>query len=501
MADLFKKEVFEKLDDLLKIGSAYIRVSDERQDEYSPDSQLKKIRDYASKEGYIIPDEYVFYDDGISGRNVKKRDDFNRMIAMAKEKSHPFETIFVWKFSRFARNQEQAILYKNLLRKNGVSVVSVSEPIPEGHFGTLIERIIEWMDEFYSINLGVEVQRGMEEKFSRGEPTNNAPFGYNMKDKQWLINEEEAGIVCEVFNRFADGDGARAIAIDLGNRGIRTIRGNVPDNRWVDYMLNNPAYIGKLRRSPNGARAISKRNYKNDDIIIVDGCHDPIISMELWDKVQERIKQVKATYPKFAKREQPIDYMLKGLVRCSSCGGTLAMSSSMSGKNKIRSLQCCNYARGSCKVSHSIVVPKIEKTLMEYLEQIIETKQFTITPKAPNKTETAPIDFDKLIAIEERKLERAKQAFLAEIDTIEQYAKNKEEITARINNLIAKRDEDAPKAEIDIDAYAKKVSEIVDFIKHTDATEQAKNDALRTIIEKVVYEKAKNNLAIYFHEF
>ena len=70
--------------DLLKIAAAYIRVSDERQDEYSPDSQLKKIREYAAKDGYYIPDEYVFYDDGISGRNTKKRNDFNRMVAMAK---------------------------------------------------------------------------------------------------------------------------------------------------------------------------------------------------------------------------------------------------------------------------------------------------------------------------------------------------------------------------------------------------------------------------------
>ena len=484
----------------MKIGSAYIRVSDERQDEYSPDSQLKKIREYASKEGYIIPDEYVFYDDGISGRNVKKRDDFNRMIAMAKEKEHPFETIFVWKFSRFARNQEQAILYKNLLRKSGVSVVSVSEPIPEGHFGTLIERIIEWMDEFYSINLGVEVSRGMEEKFTRGEPTNNAPYGYRMKDKKWLIDEEEAKIVCEVFRRFADGDGMRAIAIDIGNRGVKTIRGNAPDNRWVDYMLNNPAYIGKLRRSPNGERSISKRNYKDDEIMIVEGLHEPLISTELWDQVQERIKQLKASYPKYAKREQPIDYMLKGVIRCSACGGTLAMGSAMSGKNKIRTMQCCNYSRGSCKVSHSITMPKIENALIEGLEQVLETKQFTIVPKAPKKTENATVDYDKLIAIEERKLERAKQAFLAEIDTIEQYAENKAEITARINGLIAKRDDDAPREEIDLDAYAKKVSDIVDFIKSTDATDKAKNEALRTIIEKVVYEKAKNNLAIYFHE-
>ena len=112
--------------ELLKIGAAYIRVSDERQDEYSPDSQLKKIREYAAKEGYLIPDEYVFYDDGISGKSVKKRDNLNRMIAIAKEKAHPFDVIYVWKFSRFARNQEQAILFKNLLRKNGVSVKSVS---------------------------------------------------------------------------------------------------------------------------------------------------------------------------------------------------------------------------------------------------------------------------------------------------------------------------------------------------------------------------------------
>ena len=486
--------------ELLKIGSAYIRVSDERQDEYSPDSQLKKIREYASKEGYIIPDEYVFYDDGISGRNVKKRDDFNRMIATAKEKNHPFEAIFVWKFSRFARNQEQAILYKNLLRKNGVSVVSVSEPIPEGHFGTLIERIIEWMDEFYSINLGVEVSRGMEEKFSRGEPTNNAPFGYLMKEKKWYVDENSADIVREVFQRFADGEGTRAIAVDLGNRGVRTMRGGMPENRWIDYMINNPAYIGMIRRSPTGTRSISKRNYSNEEITLVEGLHDPIISKELWDKAQERIKEIKARYPKYAKREQPIDYMLKGITRCSACGSTMAMSATTSGKSKTRSLQCCNYAKGSCKVSHSVTVPKIEKALIEGLEQLIETKQFNIVPRAPKNTDTASVDYDKLIAIEERKLERAKQAFLAEIDTIEQYAQNKKDITERINNLIAKRDEDAPKVEIDRNAYAKKVAEIVDFIK-SDATETAKNEALRTIIENIVYEKAKNNLAIYFRQF
>ena len=78
---------------LYKLGAAYIRVSDERQDEYSPASQLKKIREYAEKDGCQIPDEYVFYDDGISGKSARKRDSFNRMIALAKDKAQPFRTI------------------------------------------------------------------------------------------------------------------------------------------------------------------------------------------------------------------------------------------------------------------------------------------------------------------------------------------------------------------------------------------------------------------------
>lgn len=487
--------------DLLRIGAAYIRVSDERQDEYSPDSQLKKIREYAAKEGYMIPDEYVFYDDGISGRSVKKRNDFKRMIAIAKEKAHPFDKIYVWKFSRFARNQEEAIVYKSLLAKNKVYVVSVSEPIQEGHFGALQERIIEWMDEFYSINLSGEVIRGMTEKASRGEPTCAPPFGYIIKDGKYYPDEEsgKADIVREVFTLYANGVRQREIAIMLGERGVRTKYGNMPDNRWIDYMLRNPCYIGKIRWSLDGARAVSKRDFENEKIMTVDGHHEPLLSMELWDKVQKMLDAQKKAYPKYAKRQQPIQYMLKGLVRCSDCGGTLALASAVSGKSKLRTMQCCNYSRGSCHTSHSITMPKIEAAFMEGLRQAVEAKTFTIAPRQPKKANPNMVDYDKLIAVEERRLARAKEAFLAEIDTIEQYAQNKKEITERIDDLKARRDKDIEK-EIDIDAFAEKVAGIVAFIEREDVTEAAKNEALHNIIEKIVYEKAKGNLAIYFHD-
>ena len=486
--------------ELLKIGAAYIRVSDERQDEYSPDSQLKKIRESAAKDGVMIPDEYVFYDDGISGKSVKKRDDFNRMIALAKEKNHPFDVIYVWKFSRFARNQEESMVYKNLLRKRGVSVVSVSEPIPEGHFGTLIERIIEWMDEFYLVNLGTEVTRGMTEKASRGEPTCAPPFGYIMREGKYFPDEEsgKADIVREIFTLYANGTKQRELAVLLGERGVRTKYGNLPDNRWIDYVLHNPCYIGKIRWSLDGARAVSKLDFHNEKIMTVEGNHEPLISMELWEKVQALLKAQKKAYPKHARREQQIDYMLKGLVRCSSCGATLAVNG-VSGKARVRCLQCCNYARGSCHTSHSITLPRIEAAFMEGLRKALGEKHFVVSPTTNKKADPVAVDYDKLIALEERRLARAKEAYLAEIDTIEQYSNNKKEISARIEDLKVRRNSE-PTKEIDADTFVKKVAAIVAFVERTDVSDAAKNEAIRTIIEKVVYDKPNENVAIYFHD-
>lgn len=484
----------------LKIAAAYIRVSDERQDEYSPDSQLKKIREYAAKEGYTVPDDYVFYDDGISGRNVKKRNDFNRMVATAKEKECPFDKIYVWRFSRFARNQEQAIVYKSMLAKKNVSVVSVSEPVPEGPFGSLIERIIEWMDEYYSINLSVEVTRGMEEKINRGEPVCPPAFGYYLKDKRYYPNEAEAPIVKEVFERFVQGEGMRSIAVDLGQRGVRTKFGKNPDNRFIEFMLRNPLYIGKLRYSLNGASAVSKRDYKNENIMIKDGQHEPIISVELFEKAQKKLDELKLIYGKHARKEQPVMIMSKGLVRCSACGGTLALSSAKSGKAQKPTMQCCNYSRGQCHTSHSVVVPTIEGAIIEGLKTAIETKLFTMSPEKKKAKEPKGPDFEKLIGFEEKKLARTKEAYLAGVDSIEQYAQNKKEIEKRISDLIALRDKEKPTQKANLDAYTKKVSDVVSFIESPEPTLQAKNEALRTIIDKVVYHKPSGKVQIFFYD-
>ena len=106
------------------------------------------------------------------------------MIATAKQTPKPFDAILVWKFSRFARNQDESTFYKSMLRKKlGIDVISVSEPVLDGMYGRLIEMIIEWQDEFYSYNLGAEVTRGMKKKAEKGEPQVIPPLGYRVPIK------------------------------------------------------------------------------------------------------------------------------------------------------------------------------------------------------------------------------------------------------------------------------------------------------------------------------
>ena len=105
-------------------GAAYIRVSTDRQDEYSPDAQKRLIYEYAEKNNINISPEHIYTEIGISGKKADKRPQFQQMIATCKDKEHPIDVILVWKFSRFARNQEESIFYKNMLSRIGIDVVS-----------------------------------------------------------------------------------------------------------------------------------------------------------------------------------------------------------------------------------------------------------------------------------------------------------------------------------------------------------------------------------------
>lgn len=473
----------------VNIGAAYIRVSSDDQLEYSPDSQLKAIRDYAKREGYIIPDEYVYQDDGISGKSASKRPAFRLMIATAKEDNPIFDTIFVWKYSRFARNQEEAIMYKNLLRKKGITVKSISEPSSDSPFASLIERIIEWMDEYYIINLSDEVRRGMREKATRGEAMGTAPYGYTVKDKSF-VPDDNAEVVKYIFSQFAAGKGARALAQELGEKGVKTRRGNMPDNRWVTYILGNPVYIGKVRWSTEGHANYSRANYQAGNVMIVDGTHPPIIDLETWEQVQSRLA-MRNTEVRYKRKKTGV-YMLKGIVKCGDCGATLTRISTLA-----PSLQCHKYARGQCHVSHSITIDKANKAIIAALEQLAKSQAFVFAPQAPEKSNVSR-EWDRLIAVEEAKLKRARSAYLDGVFTAEEYKDAKREIEGNITRLQdGKAAEDCKEDPPDPEIYRQKVLDVLEIVRSQDTNEEAKNLALRSIIDRVVFHKPSGTFDFY----
>lgn len=475
----------------MKTAAAYIRVSTDDQIEYSPDSQLKAIRKYAKEHGLILPEEFIFIDEGISGRKADKRPSFQRMIGTAKLKPKPFDTILLWKFSRFARNRQDSIVYKSMLRKQcGIDVVSISEQLGEDNTSILIEALIEAMDEYYSLNLAEEVKRGMNEKFSRGGVVSQPPFGYKMKDGIFAPDEVNAPIVQMVYSDYLAGMGAREIAMKLNDMGIRTTKGKLFENRTVEYILTNVTYTGKLRRSKNGRDNLDRFHESTDNTTIIDGRHEPIISADIFEAVQSKRAEVKRSYTRYA-RQAPVEFMLKGIVRCDSCGATLTMSA---GKT---SLQCHNYARGACNVSHSVTLKKINSAVIERLKADFEQQTFTLDIAEQKQKSTTP-DLSVLIEREKKKLSRIREAYMAGIDTLEEYQENKKTIQARIDELTAS----APPATLDEEQIRETISGRIQaglqILESDETSETLKNITIRSIVDRIVYIKPKGIIEIFY---
>ncbi len=480
----------------MKTAAAYIRVSDERQDEYSPDSQLKLIRDYCKRNEVVLPDELIFYDDGISAKSVKKRTQFNQMIALAKQKERPFQVILVWKFSRFARNQEESIVYKAMLRKNGVDVVSVSEPIQDNPFGGLIERIIEWMDEYYLIRLSDEVRRGMTERATRGQPNTSPPFGYLMEDGTYVVHPEQSVWIKEIFRMFLDGAAKRTIVLKLRELGVKNNYGNFIDHRGVEYILNNPVYAGYTRWNPYN-RSSSRRRFGESSDIVVKSTHVPIISEETWQKTQDLIAIQKKLHSKHAHESSRLHpFMLRGIVKCDCCGSTLVFCSYS--KNNY-GVQCHSYSSGRCTTSHYVNLDKLNRMVVDEIKSRLDSLDFQITPQEKGPTSSS-VDYHALINAERNKMDRAKQAYQEGVDSLSEYKATKAKIEKRIKQLQEEQKSEQMKdGGVSLAEYKKTVEHVLDIIEDPNISEDLKNQALKTIIDKIVFFRPDEHIEIYFH--
>ena len=353
----------------MKTGALYVRVSTDDQVEYSPDAQIRLGLEYAKKNNIIIPKQFIFQDDGISGRKANNRPAFQELIAMAKSDEHPIDVILVWKFSRFARNQEEAIVYKNLLKKADVDVVSVSEPIPDGFIGELVQRIFEWMDEYYSINLSGEVMRGMTERASRGGYNSDPPLGYAMQNGIPVIVPEQAAIVEKIFSWYVnDKMSFFDIAKRLNALGYKTKRGGKFQNRTVAYIIRNEFYNGKIVW--NKLERSTRKFKDKSEWIITDGEHKTFISDELFRAAQER-DQATIRPGRKSRPASTYKHWLSGILVCSACGGRLVRCGQSKSGNTY--FQCTAYNHASCNESHLTNENALKPAILKALQDVLDS--------------------------------------------------------------------------------------------------------------------------------
>ena len=487
-----------------RYGYGYVRVSTDKQDELSPDSQEKLLRDYAKSNNIILLS--VYFEIGVSGRKADKRPEFQKMISSAKSAEHPVDVILVWKFSRFARNQEESIVYKSLLKKqHNVDVISISEPLADGPFGSLIERIIEWMDEYYSIRLSGEVFRGMKENASRGAYQARPPLGYRITErgKPPVIIPEEAAIVRTIFEKYVNERmGLFDIARHLNALGLKTSHSKPFERRSIEYILQNPSYCGMIRwnRTENTTNRIKDKS----EWVITEGSQEPIISKELFDAAQELYR---TTYKPSGKRPaSTYKHWLSGLLKCPACGRTLTANTKKRANGEPYSyFSCYGYSKGKCEKPNGISSITVEKEVIDCIKNALDTGrvEYELREHKPADSMNECALLEERLSSLKSKEDRVRASYREGIDTIEEYRENRiliQKERKELENQLAKlKKPEARHDQADTAAnLLKRIKSVYEILLSDSYTYVQKNEALRQIIDKIVYDKKSETLKIYY---
>lgn len=477
----------------LEIGAAYIRVSTDDQTELSPDAQLREIQKAAKADGYTIPPEFIFIEKrGISGRKADNRPEFQRMVAVAKSQTPaPFSRLYLWKFSRFARNQEESTFYKSILRKKcGVEIKSASEPIMEGMFGRLIETIIEWFDEYYSINLSGEVIRGMTEKALRQGYQSVPSLGYKAvgEGKPFVIDPEAYAIVEYIFQSYYDGQDMTAIAREVNRRGYRSRRGGPFDRRAIERILKNSFYAGEV--TWNG--------------ITFQGAHETRPSVtNIFEAVQARMA---TEYRPRRRRDASANaHWLSGLIKCGTCGASLGFNRSSDPRRRPDFFQCWRYGKGlhpdSCAVSARIA----EEAVLDSLRKAGagDSLDYEYIPQKSQEAVSEEAVLRESLVRLEMKERRIREAYEGGVDTLEEYKANKKRLAEERQELCADLQRLQTAAETtkapDKSEVMKRIQDVYALVSDPDIGNEAKGNALRSVLKEVVFDRKTGRFAFYYY--
>lgn len=289
-------------------AAVYIRYSSENQrDGYSIEYQMDECKKYISEQGFVFEKAYI--DEAVSGKSANKRNAFFELLSDVKQGL--YDVVVVYKYSRFARNLMEATLYRQQIEKHGAKLISAMERIddstPEGR---MMRNIIMTMDEYYSDNLSTFVQSSMYTAAKSGKYLGGIlPYGFSVNENgEFIENKAEADIVRRVFELRAAGALPSDILRIFQDEGVRGRNGKPFTQQLLNKIVRSEKYIGTYKYSVKGYEPI-----------YIENAFTPIVSRELWDKVQHIVDKLKEKRNVKGRARKNI-YPLTGKIFCACCG-------------------------------------------------------------------------------------------------------------------------------------------------------------------------------------
>lgn len=309
--------------------AAYCRVSTDSDEQASSyETQVEHYTEYIKKN----PEwEFagIYADDGISGTNTKKREEFNRMIEACK--AGEIDMIITKSISRFARNTLDCLKYIRMLKDKNIPVFFEKESINTMDAkGEVLLTIMASLAQQESQSLSQNVKMGLQFRYQNGQVqvNHNHFLGYT-KDREGnlVIDPEQAEVVKRIYREYLEGSSMDKIAKGLEKDGILTGAGK---KKWwtstINKILRNEKYIGDaLLQKTYTTDFLNKTRVKNNGIVpqyYVENNHEAIIPKDIFLRVQEELvrRRVVKTSANGKKRSYSCNHCFAQIVICGECG-------------------------------------------------------------------------------------------------------------------------------------------------------------------------------------
>jgi len=362
----------------------YSRVSTSEQSEhgYSIHEQEQVLIKEVVK-NYPGYDYEIYTDSGISGKNIEGRPAMKRLLKDVKD--NKVEMVLSWKLNRISRSMRDVFNIIHEFKEHGVGYKSISENIDTTNAsGEVLVTMFGLIGSIERQTLISNVKFAMNAKARKGEAITGRVLGFRLslnpltQKNDLVIDENEANIVREIFDLYLNHNkGLKAITTILNQKGYRTINHKPFSVFGVKYILNNPVYKGFVRFNNYQNWSTKRRSGKSgkNDVILVKGKHEAIISEEMFDQVHEKLVS------KSFKPGRPIggDFYLRGLIKCPECGNNMVCRRTYynTKKSKERTIKryyiCSLFNRSGSSACHSnsIKAEVVEAVIHKHLNIIL----------------------------------------------------------------------------------------------------------------------------------